>query len=65
MRCVPGSGLVDAAVPAHVPFTLYGRDYSIFLETFKRRDLDSDADRGRMNVLHLYESYGGHVSVVL
>ena len=65
MHCVPGSGPVDAAVPARVPFALYGRDHSVFLETFKRGDLDTDADGKRTIVLRLYEAYGGNASVVL
>jgi alpha-mannosidase len=66
VRCVPGGGAVTAAVPARVPFALVGtdEDHSVFLETIKRGDLDSD-DGKRTIVLRLYEAYGGHASVVL
>ncbi|KAI9449033.1 glycosyl hydrolases family 38 N-terminal domain-containing protein [Lactarius psammicola] len=65
VRHVPGGGAVAAAIPTRVPFALFGRDYSVFLETFKRGDLDSDADGKRTIVLRLYEAYGGHASVDL
>ncbi|KAI9447174.1 glycosyl hydrolases family 38 N-terminal domain-containing protein [Lactarius psammicola] len=65
VRHVPGGGAVAAAVPTRVPFALFGRDHSVFLETFKRGDLDSDADGKRTIVLRLYEAYGGHASVDL
>jgi len=65
VRCVPGGGAVAAAVPPRVPFALFGRDHSVFLETIKRGDLDSDADGKRTIVLRLYEAYGGHATVHL
>ncbi len=65
MRHIPGGGAVAAAVPHRIPFALFGRDHSVFLETFKRGDLDSDADGKRTIVLRLYEAYGGHASVDL
>jgi alpha-mannosidase len=65
VRCAPGGGTVAAAVPPRVPFALFGRDHSVFLETIKRGDLDSDADDKRTIVLRLYEAYGGHATVYL
>lgn len=66
MRCVPGGGAIAAVVPARVPFAIFGNDHSVFLETFKRGDLDSDAANGKRTiVLRLYEAYGGHASVAL
>ncbi|KAH8999594.1 glycoside hydrolase family 38 protein [Lactarius hatsudake] len=65
VRHVPHGGAVAAAVPPRVPFALFGNDHSVFLETFKRGDLDSDADGKRTIVLRLYEAYGGHATVNL
>ena len=63
MRCVPDGGAIAAAVPPRLPFVLFGTDHSVFLETFKRGDLDTDSKR--TIVLRLYEAYGGHASVLL
>ena len=65
MRCRPHGSAVAAEIPSRVPFALFGRDHSVILETFKRGDLDSDADGKRTIVLRLYEAYGGHASVSL
>ncbi|KAH9970026.1 glycoside hydrolase family 38 protein [Lactifluus volemus] len=51
-------------VPHMPPFIVYGRSCSVFLETFKRGDLD-DAKGIRTVVLRLYEAYGGHASICL
>jgi len=63
VRYIPDGGAVSATVPC-VPFLLFGRHNSVFLETLKRGDLD-DADGTRTIVLRLYEAYGGHASVCL
>ncbi|KAF8259316.1 glycosyl hydrolases family 38 N-terminal domain-containing protein [Lactarius quietus] len=65
LRCAPDGGAIAAAAPARVPFAIFGNDHSVFLETFKRGDLDSDADGKRTIVLRLYEAYGGHATVGL
>ena len=63
MRCIPGGGTIAAAVPPRLPFVLFGTDHSVFLETFKRGDLDTDSKR--TIVLRLYEACGGHATVTL
>jgi alpha-mannosidase len=65
VRCVPDGSAIASAIPARVPFAVFGNDHSVILETFKRGDLDSDADGKRTIVLRLYEAYGGHASVTL
>jgi alpha-mannosidase len=65
VRCVPDGSAIASAIPTRVPFAIFGSDHSVFLETFKRGDLDSDADGKRTIVLRLYEAYGGHATVAL
>jgi Glycosyl hydrolases family 38 C-terminal beta sandwich domain len=63
VRYLNGSALAST-MPHVPPFIVFGRDCSVFLETFKRGDLD-DTKGIRTVVLRLYEAYGGHASICL
>jgi alpha-mannosidase len=64
VRYLSNGSVLESTVPHVPPFIVFGRDCSVFLETFKRGDLD-DAKGIRTVVLRLYEAYGGHASIGL
>jgi Glycosyl hydrolases family 38 C-terminal beta sandwich domain len=64
VRYLLNGNALASEVPHVTPSIVFGRDCSVFLETFKRRDLD-DAKGIRTVVLRLYEAYGSHVSMCL
>jgi alpha-mannosidase len=64
VRCVPSGGASSSIVPRMPPFLVHARHNNVFLETFKRGDLD-DVKGVRTIVIRLYEAYGGHASIGL
>jgi alpha-mannosidase len=62
--CVPSGDSLSSIVPRAPPFLVHARHNNVFLETFKRGDLD-DVKAVRTIVMRLYEAYGGHASIGL